>query len=261
MISVIIPTLNDEDYIRECLKCLERQTNRNFELILVDGGSVDATLKIAREFNTRTIVTSKGLSHQYNTGVSISKGEILAFTMADTCVPKDWIEIIEKAFFQDARLVALTGPLGIPRNFPLWVKMEYRVWSLIRFLASLMPAALGMFFASGPNIACRRFGFKRIGGFDEQRFGSSVNEDGNLGRRLRQIDRCRFSWRLRVVTIPRWSRLGPIGFTRRYLYILGNVFPFNMFLPENFWAGLRSRTVIQIERFHKEYARRKRFQR
>jgi glycosyltransferase involved in cell wall biosynthesis len=258
MISVMIPTLNDEDYIRDCLKSLERQTNRNFELIVIDGGSADATLKVASEFNARTIVISKGLSRQYNAGVLISKGKILAFTMADTCVPKNWIEMIEKAFLQDARLVALTGPLGIPRNFPLWVKMEYRIWNLIRFLASLMPAALGMFFGSGPNIACRRSAFGRIGGFDEERFGSSVDEDGNLGRRLRQIGRCKFSWRLRVVTTPRWSHLGPIGFTRRYLYILGNVFPFNLFLPGNLWARLRSRTATQIERFHREYVQRKR---
>jgi glycosyltransferase involved in cell wall biosynthesis len=58
LISVVIPTFNEEKYVRPCLAALARQAHRDFEveLIVVDGGSRDRTRSIAAEYGARVLV-------------------------------------------------------------------------------------------------------------------------------------------------------------------------------------------------------------
>lgn len=93
-ISVIIPIYNAEKYLIECLNSVINQTYGNLEIILVNDGSSDGSLKICNEYaayDARIRVISKengGVSSARNAGLDIATGEWLYFIDSD-----DWIEL------------------------------------------------------------------------------------------------------------------------------------------------------------------------
>jgi len=98
LISVIIPALNEEKVIGQCLGCLVQQKihKDQFEVIVVDNGSVDRTLEIARGFggslNLRILQKpSSHISALRNLGASSAKGEFLAFLDADCLASEEWL--------------------------------------------------------------------------------------------------------------------------------------------------------------------------
>lgn len=94
-LSVIIPTLNEADYICPTLESLISASDK-LEIIVVDGGSEDDTVQLARTFRRVKIleVKGKGRSLQMNAGASIAKGPYLFFLHADTIPPKNFSNLI-----------------------------------------------------------------------------------------------------------------------------------------------------------------------
>ena len=90
MISVIIPTLNEENTIKGCLERL-----KNVEVIVVDGGSSDKTVEIAAKY-VKVVKCGEGRGKQMNFGAGISKGDVLLFLHADTKLPENWIDEVEE---------------------------------------------------------------------------------------------------------------------------------------------------------------------
>lgn len=94
MISVIIPTLNEQDHIADTIRYLRRNHNSDLiaEIIICDGGSSDPTVQEARNAGADRVVISdkKGRSAQMNYGASFAKGKILYFLHADTLPPADF---------------------------------------------------------------------------------------------------------------------------------------------------------------------------
>jgi glycosyltransferase involved in cell wall biosynthesis len=95
-VSVIIPVYNDSEMLKTCLKALNNQTypKNRYEVIIVDNGSDENIKKIINNFSSVVITKENypSLHAARNKGISIAKGEVLAFTDAD-CIPsKDWIE-------------------------------------------------------------------------------------------------------------------------------------------------------------------------
>ena len=97
-ISVIIPIYNCEKYIKECLSSLIEQTFKNFEIICINDGSTDNTLKILKEFkklDNRIFIfnqnnTGPGIAR--NVGMNKSKGEYLIFLDSDDIFKKTMLE-------------------------------------------------------------------------------------------------------------------------------------------------------------------------
>jgi glycosyltransferase involved in cell wall biosynthesis len=85
-VSVIIPTLNEEKYIETTLLSIKNQDYKGkYEIIVVDSNSKDKTVKIARKYADKVIVTKRrGVSVGRNIGAEVAKGEILLFVDADT---------------------------------------------------------------------------------------------------------------------------------------------------------------------------------
>ena len=96
-ISVIIPVFNEEEHIENTLDAVTKGSN--IEVIVVDGGSSDETVKRATAFPE--IALFKGprqRSEQMNLGASKSTGKILLFLHGDSLLPQDWDQEIRKAF-------------------------------------------------------------------------------------------------------------------------------------------------------------------
>jgi CDP-glycerol glycerophosphotransferase len=100
LISVVVPIYDVEDYLEECLQSLARQTVRDFEAVMVDDGSTDASAAIAERFaasDDRFRLLRQpngGLSRARNTGIDAAGGEYLAFLDSDDVLPPDAYELL-----------------------------------------------------------------------------------------------------------------------------------------------------------------------
>ena len=100
LISVIVPVYNAEKYLPECIESILSQTYRNIELILVNDGSTDGSLAIAKgasALDERVVVVeseNKGVSSARNLGLDIAKGRFYTFVDADDFLLRNAIEIL-----------------------------------------------------------------------------------------------------------------------------------------------------------------------
>src|SRR5215469_6013298 len=96
-ISIIVPVLNEEALIEHHLGILTNQiTHHDCELLIVDGGSTDRTIGIAQRFG-RVISSQRGRAVQMNSGAYEATGETLLFLHADTRLPDNALDAIERA--------------------------------------------------------------------------------------------------------------------------------------------------------------------
>ncbi|MBD80806.1 MAG: hypothetical protein CL840_17960 [Crocinitomicaceae bacterium] len=95
-ISIIIPTWNEEENIAFLIDRINNDLTRNlkYEIIIVDGGSSDNTIKLANERNVKLILTQKGRGNQLCTGAKEANGEILYFLHADSIPPPGFLNLI-----------------------------------------------------------------------------------------------------------------------------------------------------------------------
>jgi rSAM/selenodomain-associated transferase 2 len=86
-LSVVVPALNEAQGIAACLAALAPLRARGHEVIVVDGGSSDATAQIASSRADRLITSERGRARQMNAGARAARGEALVFLHADTRLP------------------------------------------------------------------------------------------------------------------------------------------------------------------------------
>ncbi len=179
--SVIIPTLNEEKFLPKLLASLATQTDKNFEVIVVDGMSRDSTVAMAKKFAKKlpklTVLVSQkaSLPLQRNLGAKKSKGEWLIFVDADGVLLPNFIERIS-AFIAEVQ----------PKLFTTWFRPDTEnpkdaVYTL--FCNMYLEATL-IFkkpIAPGPLSIIRRDVYTRVGGYDEDH---AFHEDVDLGIRL-----------------------------------------------------------------------------
>jgi len=98
-ISIIVPILNEADYIGKLLDCLQHSIIPEYveEVLVVDGGSRDGSIKIAQGYGATLIHSEKGRAKQMNLGAQRATGEVLYFLHADTLPPKNFVTHIVKA--------------------------------------------------------------------------------------------------------------------------------------------------------------------
>src|SRR2546421_536077 len=109
-ISVVVSTFNGAATIRDTLAGLEHLDYPDFEVIVVNDGSTDATPQIASEYRVRIMTTrNQGLSAARNLGIGASTGEIVAFIDDDAYPDLHWLRFLALAF-RDGAYVAVGGP-------------------------------------------------------------------------------------------------------------------------------------------------------
>lgn len=86
-VTVVIPTLNEADRIGETIGGLEG--SGVWEVIVVDGGSSDRTVEIAKSMGARVFLETANRGRQQDLSAARAKGEILVFLHADTSLPED----------------------------------------------------------------------------------------------------------------------------------------------------------------------------
>jgi rSAM/selenodomain-associated transferase 2 len=169
MISVIIPVLNEAERLGSLLMCLADQPGPK-EIIVVDGGSDDASTGIAAGFGARVLVSHRGRGQQLAAGAAISRGDILLFLHADTRLPPGALSSIQ-------RMLA-AHPSAPGGNFRLLFDGDgsFDRW-LERFYSWIRSHG---FYYGDSGIFMRQRSYRRIGGFRP----IPVMEDYDLVRRM-----------------------------------------------------------------------------
>lgn len=123
-ISIVIPTLNEEDNLPECIELLEKQMYGGDELIVVDGGSDDNTVPYSKEHADKVfIATADGepstIGAARHVGVLKAENEVVAQTDADGRPPDGWLETIRHDFENDEDLTVLWGNIEDTNGVPI----------------------------------------------------------------------------------------------------------------------------------------------
>lgn len=215
MFSVIIPTYNEERFIRRCLDSIraQRVAPDQVEIVVVDNGSTDQTLTICQEYTDRILSHPElRVGAMRNQGAAKARGQVLAFIDADCIADAGWLAAAEASLAAGS---CVTGDsYDIPSD-PHWIE---RAWFAQehrgRRATHLIPAG---------NMIVPRELFLRLGGFNEQLL---TGEDAEFCQRAAQIAPVIADDTLRVVhlgnpktlkkfiTREMWHGMGALGSLR-----------------------------------------------
>ncbi|MGA7937788.1 MAG: TIGR04283 family arsenosugar biosynthesis glycosyltransferase, partial [Kovacikia sp.] len=169
-ISIVIPTLNEAENLPKTLASAQRATQ--VQVIVVDGGSQDSTIEVAKARCSQVFVSSSGRAHQMNTGAKAACGDILLFLHGDTLLPAGFDRLIRRTLAQ---------PGVIAGAFEL--KIEGIGWGLrlvewgVKGRSHLLQMPYG-----DQAIFLKASTFQEVGGFPDL----PIMEDFELVHRLRQ---------------------------------------------------------------------------
>jgi len=208
-ISVIVPTLNEEESIEPCLKSIRSQnTEHDYEIIVSDSGSKDRTIEIARKYVNKIVTSKKGIAPARNTGAKHAEGSILVFIDADTILPKNYLEKVMENFINDPELLAFSAGFAFSNRDSKLIFIEKITNSYLVFRDKI-----GLAILPGFNLAIRQDIFKSTGGFRDVPL-----EDGEFAFRLRKLGKTRYFTDFYVITSSRrLERMGLLGTIRYYL--------------------------------------------
>lgn len=111
-VSIVIPVFNEEDYLDDCLQSIAMQTVAPKEVIVVDNGSTDNTLRILKKYSFTRLIHEKKRSVLFarTTGFNAASGDIIGRIDADTILDRNWVETIQSVFAEQA-IAGVTGPV------------------------------------------------------------------------------------------------------------------------------------------------------
>ncbi len=198
MISIIVPTRNEEKIIRTTLSSLKKQLTLDYELIVSDGESTDNTILIAHEFTdlvvSRDPAAPKNIAQGRNAGAHIARGEFLVFLDADCTIKNaDYFFTHALKQFEDSRVVALAAPLNVLPELATYT--DRVIESIIQANLVVVNNLLHTGGAQGEFQMVRASEFKKIGGYNERLV---VCEDLDLFKRLARRGRTVFDTSLTV---------------------------------------------------------------
>jgi glycosyltransferase involved in cell wall biosynthesis len=206
LISVIIPVYNAASSLPRCLEAINRSEYRNFECLVSDDGSSDASREWAAEGGARILSTGnrRGPAGARNLAAAAARGDILLFIDADVCIEPNTMAKIAKAFAENAALDALIGSYDDDPAEPNFVS-QYK--NLMHCFFHQQAKTQASTFWTGCG-AIRRQVFLASGGFDEYYIRPSI-EDIELGSRMvRANRRIELEPSLTVKHLKHWTFLG-----------------------------------------------------
>jgi rSAM/selenodomain-associated transferase 2 len=212
MLSIIIPTLNEQDTISSVIDHIQSVISKTeYEIIVVDAGSHDATCRIAESIADQLILSPAGRGLQMNRGAKMSNGDILLFLHADTILPVNFDQHIIHCLKDGKKWgrfkVKLSGQLFIFRFIEFMMNIRSRLTSVC---------------TGDQAIFVTRDLFETSGGFQN----ISLMEDIEISKRLRGHGRPAIINQPVITSSRRWEENGILRtillmWWLRFLYFIG----------------------------------------
>ncbi len=180
-VSVIVPTYNRGDLLRERIDSVLNQSGAPYEAIYVDDGSTDDTPEVLASYGSRLRVIrteNAGPGPARNAGAREARGTLLLFTDDDTVVPSDWVARMAESYARHGREALSGGFTPHSLATPIERYLHYRMRTVLAEEAKDVSAAPMM------NFMISRRLFEEVGGFSTARL--SAAEDWEFCLRLRQ---------------------------------------------------------------------------
>lgn len=221
-LSIIIPTLNEAGALGRTLENARR--GNDVEIIVVDGGSQDATRELAEHAGATVLAVSGGRAAQQNAGAAVAQGRLLLFLHADTLLPENYAALIRRT---------LADPATVAGAFRFRTDGARRALRVMEWVTNIRSIIFQWPYGDQGLFMEKRV-FKELQGFAPL----PIMEDFDLVRRLRQ--------RGRVITLPtaictsarRWQRWGVLQTTLR-----------NQLMIAGFLAGV---SPTRLARFYRQ---------
>jgi len=160
--SIIIPALNEEKHIKECLMEVKKQAP-DAEVILVDGVSTDRTVEIAQQLGAFVVIEKKrSVGAARTKGLKSAHGDVVCFIDADTVPSPSWFEQITEPFTDES--VVGVGGMVEPIEGTLLERLG--LWFVFGVVSPVF-FKMGLPLVTGQNMAFRRKEALAVGGFLE----------------------------------------------------------------------------------------------
>ena len=207
MLSIIIPTLNEERFLPALLFSIKEQGFIDYEIIVADAGSEDSTLKIVKKYGCRT-VTGGLPAVGRNNGAKVARGDYLLFLDADVILPKDFLKTAINEF--ENRNLDIASCRMIPLSSK---KIDFILHGLVNSYLLITqyfyPHAPGFCILTKKNI------HNAINGFNEK---LKLAEDHDYAKRAKRYGKFRiFSLPKIFVSVRRLEKDGRFNISIKYL--------------------------------------------
>jgi rSAM/selenodomain-associated transferase 2 len=200
-VSIIIPVLDEEETVARAIRSCRKAGP--CEVVVVDGGSRDRTVEIARGEADTVIAASRGRAAQMNAGAGVARGEVLLFLHADTLLPVGSVTAV---------LCALRDPAVVGGAFGVRLAASRGAGPYVRATLAITGRMIGArgavsrSYSGDQAIFVRAEAFRSLGGYPEV----PLMEDVELSRRMRRAGK--------TVLLPlrvdssgrRWEAWGPL---------------------------------------------------
>jgi len=228
-VSIVIPTLQEEDYIGKLLFKLAA-IDQNLELVVVDGGSTDRTVEIARKFTEKVyVLNERGIGKARNYGAYKATGDIVVFMDADVEPPPDFLKKVLMVFSRDDVVGATCNIM--PKNPLIHEVFFFRLYNLLLYVLSYFkPHSRGEF------LAVKREVFLKVRGFNEK---LPCIEDHDLALRLSKVGRVVFLKNLTVYeSMRRFRKKGFFSVLKMWISNYISLILFNRTITKS-WEPVR----------------------
>jgi len=211
-LSIIIPVLNEGDGIAAALDALAHLRALGTEVIVVDGGSRDATVERAQLRADRVVLAPRGRALQMNAGAERASGDVLLFLHADTRLPAEADRVVLNGLDQSRRVWG---------RFDVKIDGRSRLLPVVAWLMRLRSRLTGI--ATGDQaIFLRRDAFQAVGGFP----AVALMEDIAICKRLKRLGRPLCLRACVTTSGRRWEKNGVLStillmWRLRFAYFLG----------------------------------------
>jgi len=217
LMSVIIPTLNEEKRLRKALDSLKKQTFQNYEVVIADGGSTDSTEEIAIEYGCKFVDVPKTRPHDVSTaknvGVDAADGDAIFLLDADMYLDPNAFEVIDEKY-DDPTVVGVALKV-LPSDSTLFEILYYELNNVMAYIGNAVGIQELSYFSCH---SYRTDAFKEVGGF---RTDLLACEDLDISLRARYLGKYVVTHQAVLWTDPRrlreWSNT---GYAARYLKYL-----------------------------------------
>lgn len=191
-LSVIIPMLNEAANVAAAIR--SARSAPDSEIVVVDGGSSDEAVDLARSLRATVVLAPKGRARQLNAGASEARGDLLLFLHADTRLPPGFLGHIDQI---------LARPGTVAGAFQLQIDGPQRALRLIERIANWRSRRLQMPYGD-QAIFMTKETFVKIGGYPDL----PIMEDFEVMRRLRRRGRIGIAPVPVVTSGRRWKTIG-----------------------------------------------------